>query len=331
MRIAVTGAAGYVGGCLLRRLLNEQDVEQIIGIDVRPIEIGGENLTTCTMDVQDPGLGEVLGRYRVDAVVHAAFVLFPPPRRLQWMADVNIGGTANLLRAAGQAGVRHILFLSSATVYGAWPDNPVPMTEEHPPRPNPDYPYAVHKQRAETLIRQFGQEHPEVTWTILRPPGIVGPHLTGPLARLWRRSRSIIIDGGRSPGQFIHEEDLVDLIIAALRARAGGVFNATPDDWVPWRDLWPAAGKPTLNIPWTVGYPLFGLLWYLGALGCATHPGQVRMARYPFVATNARARQTLNWAPRYTTVEALRIFYMEADNGPANGLARGRDDGADHH
>lgn len=310
--VAITGAAGYIGGRLTARLLAEPDIEATVGIDIRPIPVSHEQLIPYQLDIRDPALADVLLRHRVDVLVHTAFVLYPPPRRIREMAQINVRGTENALRSAGQAGVRHVLFLSSATVYGAWPDNPIPLTEEHPPRPNPDYPYAVHKRQAEALVRRFGEEHPDRIWTILRPPGVIGPHASGPLARLFRSSRSIVVDGGHAPGQFIHEDDLVSLILAVIRARAGGIFNATPDDWVPWREMWHAVGRPLMNFPWPLAYLLFGALWWFGLLEHVTHPGQVRMARHSFVASNQKARQALGWAPQHPTISALQTFYREA-------------------
>lgn len=310
--VAITGAAGYIGRRLAACLLAEPDIETVIGIDVRPMPASHERFIPYQRDIRDPALAEVLLRHRVDLVIHTAFILYPPPRRIQKMAQINVGGTENVLHSAGQASVRHVIFLSSTTVYGVWPDNPIPLTEEHPPRPNPDYPYAVHKWQAEALVRRFGEEHPDRIWTIIRPPGVIGPHARGPLARLFQSSRSIIIDGGRAPGQFIHEDDLVSLLLAIIRARAAGIFNATPDDWVPWREMWRAVGQPLINFPWPLAYLLFGALWWFGLLEYVTHPGQVRMARYPFVASNQRARRTLGWVPQHTTTSALQTFYREA-------------------
>jgi len=307
--VAITGAAGYLGGRLLARLAADPAIEEIVGLDVRPLPGGSVAKSTFyRMDVRDPELTEVLARHRVDALVHTAFVLLPPPRRLKEMHHINVGGTDNVLRAAARTGVRRLLFVSSTTVYGAWPDNPVPLTEEHAPRPDPAYPYAEHKGQAEALWQSFGREHPEAACVILRPPGIVGQNMQGPLAQLLRSPRSIIIDGGRAPGQFVHEDDVAALVILALKAGACGVFNATPDDWLPWRDIWRGVGRPLLDIPWTVARPLFGSLWRLGLLGHVTHPGQVNLARFPFVAHNGKARRELGWRPRHTTVEALQDF-----------------------
>jgi len=309
MTVAITGVAGYVGECLLARLSAAPDVEEVVGFDLRP-PAGRPpgKLAFYRMDIGDPALADRLREHRVDALVHAAFVLFPHPRRLAWMERVNVAGTENVLRSAVEAGVRRVLVLSSTTVYGAWPDNPVPLTEEHPPRPNPDYHYGVHKGRVEAMCRSLAREHPEVSCAVLRPPGVVGPRFRGPLADLWRGPRAIVIDGGWAPGQFIHEDDLVDLILLAVRAGARGVFNATPDDWLPWCEIWAGAGKRVLDFPWPVARPLFGLLWRLGALGCVTHPAQVNLARFPFVADGGKARRELGWQPRHTTLQAARAF-----------------------
>ncbi len=308
--VAVTGASGYVGSRLLARFLTDPEIEVVVGFDLRPLpHPASEKLIFYQEDICDPGLGEFLRYHRVEGLVHAAFVLHATPRRMARMKRANVEGTANVLRSAAAAGVRRLAVLSSTTVYGAWPDNPVPLTEAHQPRPNPDYPYGVHKGRVEEMCRSFGQSHPEVACAVLRPPGIAGPHAQGPLADLWRRWRAIIVCGGQAPGQFVHEEDVVDLILLALWAGARGVFNATPDDWLPWRELWTGAGKRLMDFPWPESRPLFGLLWRLGLLGGVTHPAQVGLARFPFVASNEKARQELGWRPRHTSLQALRALF----------------------
>ena len=307
--VAVTGVSGYVGRRLLARLLADPRVERVVGFDVRPLLYpASKRLLFYQMDVCAPELGDLLRRHRVEGLVHAAFVLHATPRQRTWMERANVEGTANVIRAAVKAGVDRLVVLSSTTVYGAWPDNPVPLTEVHPPRPNPDYPYAVHKGRVEEMCRRLWRERPEVACAVLRPPGIVGPHGEGPLADLWRGRRAIVVDGGRALGQFVHEEDVVDLILLALRARARGIFNATPDDWLPWREIWTGVGKRLLDFPWPVARWLFGVIWWLGLMNGVTHPAQVGLARFSFVASNEKARRELGWRPRYSTLEAIRTF-----------------------
>ncbi|MBC7225690.1 MAG: NAD-dependent epimerase/dehydratase family protein [Thermoflexales bacterium] len=309
MNVAVTGAAGYVGQRLMARLGANPNVEQIVGLDIQPLETPPPpNGVFQTLDIRDPALGEILRHYGIDTLVHAAFILFPHPRRLALMEQVNVGGTANVLRACREARIRRLVVLSSIVAYGAWSDNPIPLTEEHPLRPNPTYPYGVHKGQVERLCQEFSKEHPQTACIILRPPGILGPRARGPLADFLRRPRAVIVDGGRAPGQFVHEDDLVDLIEKSLQSDARGPFNATPDDWLPWREIWSRAGKQLMNFLWPVARLVFGLLWQIEQMDCVTHPGQVNLTRFPLVASNEKARRELNWQPAYTTLQTVQDF-----------------------
>ena len=76
-----------------------------------------------------------------DVLVHLGFQLWRSPDA----EGANVGGTANVV--ASRPG--RIVLASSAAVYGAWPDNPLPLTEAHAPRPNRQCPYAGHKLEAE--------------------------------------------------------------------------------------------------------------------------------------------------------------------------------------
>ncbi len=316
MNVAITGAAGYVGQQLMARLGADSEVEQIFGLDIRLPEMSlPSGAMFLQMDIRDPTLGDTLRRCGVESLVHTAFILFPHPRRLALMEQVNVGGTINVLRACREARICRLIILSSITVYGAWPDNPIPLTEEHPLRPNPNYPYGVHKGLVERHCREFSEEYPQVACIILRPPGIFGPHARGPLADFLRRSSAVIVDGGYAPGQFVHEDDLVDLIGKCLRSDVRGAFNATPNDWLPWREIWGSVGKKLLNFPWPAARLIFGLLWRMERLGYVTHPGQVNLTRFPLVASNEKARRQLGWQPAYTTLQTVQSF-----------LARGNDE-----
>ncbi len=75
MNVAVTGAAGYVGQRLMARLRSDPDVEQIVGMDIRPPEtLLPPNATFLQMDIRDPALGDILRHYRVESLIHTAFI-----------------------------------------------------------------------------------------------------------------------------------------------------------------------------------------------------------------------------------------------------------------
>ena len=140
-RVVVTGASGYVGAALVRRLQSESWVESIVALDVRPPRTDlGPKTHFVRHDVSLPFDG-VLEEHRPDTVVHLAFVL-NPGRNGAAARRVNVDGTANLLDECARIGVRKVVYLSSTTVYGAHPDNPPMLTEESPPRPAVGFQYS---------------------------------------------------------------------------------------------------------------------------------------------------------------------------------------------
>src|SRR5687767_775713 len=87
------------------------------------------------------GIEELLSRHEIDALIHLAFLL-NPIRDEARMYDVDVNGTQAVLQAAGQVGTKQVLVTSSATAYGAFPDNPKPIAEDWPVRGAPDFSYA---------------------------------------------------------------------------------------------------------------------------------------------------------------------------------------------
>ena len=91
----------------------------------------------------------------VDTVVHLAAIVGPILDE-SLMIRVNCDGTRRLLDAASRAGVRRIIRPSSAAVYGAWENNPVPITEDAPLRPNPGYLPGDPRRRVRADPRRVG-------------------------------------------------------------------------------------------------------------------------------------------------------------------------------
>src|SRR6185436_907062 len=90
------------------------------------------------------------------------------------MRSVNVDGCRNLLDAAAGCGAGRLMLISSATAYGAWPDNPVPMDESWPLRPA-TFQYAAEKVECEGMTRQFAERHPGIAVTLVRPAIVGGP------------------------------------------------------------------------------------------------------------------------------------------------------------
>ncbi|HEX2040592.1 MAG TPA: NAD-dependent epimerase/dehydratase family protein [Acidimicrobiales bacterium] len=207
-----------------------------------------------------------------------------------------------VLDAAGDAGVRHLVHLSSATVYGAWPDNPVPLTEDAPVRPNPGFDVAASHAEAERLVAEWKDAHPGATAAVLRPAVVVGAGADRELARALAGTTGLRPAEAARPIQYVHEDDLVQAILVALRHRLDGPYNVAPEGWVSdetARAL--AGGTARLALPERLARPLLAAGRLLGV--DRSWPGVAPYQRHPWVVAADRLHAA-GWRPSHTNEEA---------------------------
>src|SRR5205823_2095604 len=138
IRIGLTGATGHLGSVVLPLLLADPGVASVHSVARRPLP-DHPKLDHTEADIRDPVVRRALAG--VDVLVHLGFQLWRTPDA----AGTNLGGTTNVLAA----GPKRVVLASSAAVYGAWPDNPLPLAETSTPRPNDECAYAGQKLEAE--------------------------------------------------------------------------------------------------------------------------------------------------------------------------------------
>ena len=129
---------------------------------------------------------------------------------------------------------RHVVLLSSATAYGAWANNPVPLTEDAPLRPNPGVPIAYEKAELERSAAEWRDAHPSATVALLRPtvtgrPAGGNGWLARALGSLHLARRSPTTSRRRSSST---SADLARAVDLARRARLDGPRNVAPDGWI---------------------------------------------------------------------------------------------------
>lgn len=227
--------------------------------------------------------------------------------RLQGVhAVVHVAGDVRpVLEAAGDAAVGVLVFVSSATVYGAWPDNPVPLSEDAPLRPNPGFEVAVATAEAERLAAEWKEDHPGTVVCVLRPTVCVGPGADLSLARALAGTVGFRPAEAARPVQFLHIDDLASAVLFALRGGLDGAYNVAPDGWVPdetARAL--AGGTARLALPERLSRPLHAAWRALSA--ARPVPGVEPYTRHPWVVANDRL-VTAGWRPEHTNEEAYVV------------------------
>ena len=321
LTVAVTGPTGTFGFGLVPLLQADDRVARILGIARRPFdpaEYGWTKMTYRRGDVRDrAALDDAFAG--ADVVVHLAFLVTGAASRGTIRA-VNVQGTLNAFRAAGQARVRRFVYSSSVAAYGFHPGNPVGMTEEWPVRPAARLFYAQEKAELEHLLGAEAARCAGLALYLVRPSIVLGPHtvgaknpLPGALEPLFRR---LARQAGRLPLpvpvlvpvlplQLVHEEDVGRALLqCVVAAGPPGAYNIADDGVVSTADI--ARELGLLPVPLPAGPA------QLTARAVAALPflppaaGWVEAASHPAIMDTTRAKQQLGWVPRFTGLEALR-------------------------
>jgi nucleoside-diphosphate-sugar epimerase len=204
--------------------------------------------------------------------------------------------TRNVLDAAGDASVEHVVVLSDATVYGAWANNPVPLTEDAVLRPNPGFTWAAERAEIERMAAEWRGTHPGSTVTVLRP--VRTPGVTDWLIRALRPGRAMPQLADEPPAQFLHIGDLTTAVVLAVREQLDGAFNVAPDDAIPGEEVRSLTGAgPLVRLPERVARRLG-----------STPPELVPYTLHPWVVANDRLRAA-GWEPQFTNEEACVVAH----------------------
>jgi UDP-glucose 4-epimerase len=308
MRVGITGAAGYFGKKIIERLEENERCEHIVGISRRPWQHEYDKLTYHRLDVRSDALPALFASHGVDTVIHLAFMLNPIHDE-QEMHDINVNGTKNVLAAAAEAGVKKLLMSSSTTVYGAQPDNPRRLTEQHPRRGNESrYYYARDKVRLEHICERWKQKHPGVIVTMLRPCLVMGPTVDQFYSHLLQWRMLPLVSGANPEMQFVHEDDVARAFEHFTVEDVGGVFNIVGDGTMRWRDIVETAGIRPVRIPRILLSPFLTLAWWLHLV--EVPPAIIDFIQYQWVAAGDKAKKA-GFTPRYSTRETLAAFLNE--------------------
>jgi hypothetical protein len=197
-----------------------------------------------------------------------------------------------------RTGVGSVVYVSSAAVYGAWPDNPIPLTENAPLRPNPGIAESARRAEGERLIAQWAAEDEGRSAAVLRPAPIVGGDTR--LARAMAGARVRVRDSD-PPRQFLHVDDVAEAVALVVTERVTGTFNLAPDGWITGETMRELAAH-SVAVPAAMATPAASWAWR--ARVSSAPPAMLPLLSHPWVVANDRLRG-LGWTPRYSNEEAL--------------------------
>ena len=301
LTVAVTGISGYFGQVLWPLLRDDEAIEKVIGIDAQPPPFSlNDKATFYKMDVRDTdALARVLEG--TDVVVHLAFVVMRLPNSGDLDA-INLAIFRSVSQASMRVQARKLVVMSSVMAYGAWPDNPIPLQETSPLRPNPELYYSRIKVAIERELDALEAAHPENVITRLRPCTVVGPHADAGMMATLKAPVMLSIRGANPPYQVVHEQDLARAIHLAIHQDLPGAYNVASDDAPQMQALVRESGGQVRSLPQWVLKAMMGLMWRLGKSVFA--PEWLVLFKHPLVMSNQKLK-TQGWQPTYTTRSAF--------------------------
>lgn len=216
-------------------------------------------------------------------------------------ASVTAGAT-DLLADADVLGVDQLVVVSSAMVYGAISNNPIPLTEEDVLRPDPTFVYARQLASAEALVEEWRTAAPGRRTSVLRPAIPIAADGTSSLARALTAGLGQRF-GEADPGaQFVHHDDVASAVALAVERRLDGVYNVAPDGSIPGDRVRALSGRrPRLPLPDQLADVIGSLRWRFqrGPIP----PGLRSYTRDPWIIANDKLRAE-GWVPTVSNEQA---------------------------
>ncbi|WP_263416131.1 NAD-dependent epimerase/dehydratase family protein [Terriglobus albidus] len=310
MHTLVTGASGFFGGVLKRRLLREGHT--VVNIDLERDEDTLPGLISIQGDLRDRALMQrVFAEHRFDAIFHVAAQLAHGARideHLLWTSNVDT--TRLLANLAVEHGVKPFVFTSTNCLWAANMGRPI--TEEDAPAPVEIY--GRSKWEAEKILSNYTDRLNVVT---LRCPTIMDSGRLGLLAILYEfiddHKTVWVVGPGNNTYQFIYADDLATACIQAAGYSGSNTFNVGSDNVKSMREVYEsvitAAGSRSKvrSLPQgpTIAAMIAAHKLKLSPLG----PYHYKMIAESFLFDTTRIKRELGWRPTLTNEEMLLRAY----------------------
>ena len=198
--------------------------------------------------------------------------------------------------------LRHVVLVSSAMVYGAWANNPVPLTEDAALRPDVEFAYARQLGAVEQLVDEWRLGAQGRTATVLRPVISMAADGTSGIASALAAGMGQRMGEDDPPAQFLHLDDLAAAVVLAVESNLDGGFNVAPDGWVAGERVRALAGAvPRVKLPERASEVITNLRWRFqrGPIP----PGLRSYTRWPWLVANDRLKAA-GWRPTVTNEQA---------------------------
>jgi UDP-glucose 4-epimerase len=297
--IVVTGIVGRLGKRVCRVL---HRTHALIGVDRREFPDKPRDVVHHQFDMRRKKMRDVFRGGGVRAVVHLG-VMHDPRASASDHHTWNVVGFGKMLEYMAQYGVKKLVVLSSANIYGPRPDNPQFVTEESPLLGSQEFSEIRDLIEIDMLAQSFFWRNSATETVILRPTHILGGVRNAPSNYL-RLPVVPTLLGFDPMIQVVHQDDVVRAIELALTPGVHGVFNIAGPEPAPLSRVIRSLGRPILPVPHGAAKRLLaGLFRY--RLSSFPAP-ELDHIRYVCMVDDRRAREKMGYVPAHDLIQTVR-------------------------
>lgn len=297
----MTGISGNLGQALAKHL--HKGEMRIVGFDRRPFPGKPKDLEMHRVDIRKRSAEEIFRGAGIDAMIHMG-IMHDPRMSAEEHHHFNVLGTAKALEFCARYGVKKLVVLSSANVYGPHPSNTNFLTEDAPLMAAARFGEIRDLVEVDILAQSFLWKHPEVETVILRPVHIVGPTIRNAASHYLRLKRPWTLMGFDPMIQLIHMDDVCRAMIAALAPGSRGVYNVVGPGEVPLSAALRELERQPIPVPHPIARRLLDGMFRLRLTNFPA--GELDHIQYLCTVDGSRFERELGWRPRYGLRETIR-------------------------
>ncbi|QQR89859.1 MAG: SDR family oxidoreductase [Myxococcales bacterium] len=302
--VLVTGICGRLGR-LVARTLHRND--KVIGVDRRDFLGKPEDIEHYKVDLRRRKMRDIFRSNKIRAVIHLG-VMHNPRASDKEHHTFNVVAFQKLLEYITHYQVPKLVLLSSANVYGPQPDNPQFLSEEAPLLGAQSFSKIRDLVEVDMLAQSFFWRHMETETVILRPCHILGG-VKNAASNYLRLERPLTLLGFDPMIQVIHEKDVTDAIVAALKPGVRGIFNLRGPGELPLSKVFERLRRKPVPVPSFVAKTTLNRLWKYRLVSFP--PPEIDHIRFLCMVDDSRARQELGFVPHRDMQQTL--LSVEAD------------------
>ncbi len=305
-RILITGIDTFWGSMTAKSFEADPTVETIIGLGTSDPKVELERTECLRADHSYSIVSRIIKSTKVDTVMHTFMATETSAFSGRMLNENNVIGTMNLLAAVGGSpSVKKLIVKSSSLVYGSSPQDPY-FFDENSKRPSlPKLRIEKSMIEAESYVKDFAQDNPHITVTLLRFSNVIGENVTTAITKNLKKRILPYLFGFDPSIHLIDEEDVVSALVFAANSDLEGIYNVAGDERVPWSEIGSiAAARPI---------PLFAYATNLISApliksGIVTiTPELMDLMKYGRGINNTKIKQT-GFSYKYTTSAAVAKF-----------------------